>query len=56
MHDDDVPAALGFVQVRSADQYSEALLIHQAQDDRPQLAARQRIHTDRRFIEQHQFR
>ncbi len=43
-----------FVEVRGGEQHAGALFTHQAIDDLPQFAARQRVHADRGFVEQQQ--
>ena len=51
-----MPTSLGFVQVRCAEEHRQTLVIDELQDDLPQFATRQRIDTDRRLIEQQEFR
>ena len=55
MQDHDMATALGFIQIRGAQQYRQALLIDELEDYLPQFATRQRIDADRRFIEQKEF-
>ena len=56
MQHDDVLAAVGFIQIRRAQQHGQPLLVHELQNDLPQFAARQRIDADGRLVEQQQFR
>ena len=46
----DMMAPLGFIQVGSAHEHREPLLIDELQDNCPQFTPRQRIDTDRGFV------
>src|SRR5665213_1981250 len=56
MQNDNMPASLRLIQIGGAEQNRQALLMHEFQNDLPQLPARKRIDADGWLIENKKFR